>query len=71
MGSNATADAASLVISKAFLVYNVLLTDSNFLPHRIIVDAGNGTVLSDQPFVILTPTEPSPIVPSPPTGKVQ
>jgi hypothetical protein len=40
VGSNATADAASLVISKGFLVYNVLVTDSNFLPHRIIVDAG-------------------------------
>jgi hypothetical protein len=46
VGSNATADAASLVISKGFLVYNVLVTDSNFLLHRIIVDAGNGTVSS-------------------------
>ena len=66
VGPNTTSDAASLVISKGFLVYHVLVTDSNFQMHRIIIDAGNGAVLSDQPFTIPTPTQPTPPSPTGP-----
>lgn len=43
------ADSGTLIVQKAFLVYNIIVLDPNNRVHRIIVDAGNGKILSNDP----------------------
>jgi hypothetical protein len=47
-GSNASAIAAFIHRENGFLVYDVFVLDSNNNVHRVIVDPGNGKVLSSQ-----------------------
>jgi uncharacterized membrane protein YkoI len=47
-GSNSSAVAAFIHPERGFLVYNVFVLDSNNNIHRVIVDPGNGTVLSNR-----------------------
>jgi hypothetical protein len=47
-GSNSSAVAAFIHPERGFLVYDVFVLDSNNNVHRLIVDPGNGKVLSNQ-----------------------
>lgn len=47
VGANSSANSATLVVLRGYLVYDVLVTDSNNILHRVIVDAGNGNTLSN------------------------
>ena len=48
VGGNSSAVAAFIHPENGFLVYNVIVLDSNNNIHRVIVDAGNGKLLSSQ-----------------------
>src|SRR5438067_5661645 len=48
VGGNSSAVAAFMRPENGFLVYNVIVLDANNTIHRVIVDAGNGKVLSSQ-----------------------
>jgi hypothetical protein len=54
-GSNASAAAVAAFIhpENGFLVYNVFVLDPNNTIHRVIVDPGNGKVLSNQPMSMM------------------
>ena len=52
-GSNTSAVAAFIHPERGFLVYDVFVLDSNDNVHRIIVDPGNGKVLSNQPMSLM------------------
>ena len=52
-GSNSSAVAAFIHPERGFLVYNVFVLDTNDNIHRIIVDPGNGKVLSNQPMSLM------------------
>src|SRR5919202_4862586 len=54
-GSNASAAAVAAFIhpENGFLVYNVFVLDPNNNIHRVIVDPGNGKVLSNQPMSMM------------------
>ena len=52
-GSNSSAVAAFIHPENGFLVYNVLVLDSSNNIHRVIVDPGNGKVLSNQPMSMM------------------
>jgi hypothetical protein len=61
-GSNASAVAAFIHPENGFLVYDVYVLDSSNNIHRVIVDPGNGRVLSNQPMSmmdIMTMAHPS------------
>jgi uncharacterized iron-regulated membrane protein len=47
-GSNSSAVAAFIHPQRGFLVYDVFVLDSSNNIHRVIVDPGNGKVLSNQ-----------------------
>ena len=48
LSSNAHAVAANLGQENGFLVYTIWVVDSNYNFHRIVVDAGNGHILTSQ-----------------------
>jgi uncharacterized membrane protein YkoI len=48
VAGNSSAVAAFIHPENGFLVYNVIVLDANNNIHRVIVDAGNGKVLSSQ-----------------------
>jgi len=48
VGTNSSAVAAFIHPESGFLVYNVFVMDGNNNIHKVIVDAGNGKVLSNQ-----------------------
>jgi uncharacterized membrane protein YkoI len=48
LSSNAHAVAANLGQENGFLVYTIWVVDSNYNFHRIVVDAGNGRMLTSQ-----------------------
>src|SRR5919206_1020175 len=52
-GSNSSAVAAFIHPENGFLVYNILVLDSSNIIHRVIVDPGNGKVLSNQPMSMM------------------
>ena len=52
-GSNASAVAAFIHPERGFLVYDVFVLDSSNNIHRVIVDPGNGKVLSNQPLSLM------------------
>ena len=52
-GSNSSAVAAFIHPERGFLVYDVFVLDSNDNIHRVIVDPGNGKVLSNQPMSLM------------------
>jgi hypothetical protein len=52
-GSNASALAAFIHPERGFLVYNVLVLDSSNNIHRVIIDPGNGKILSNQPMSMM------------------
>jgi hypothetical protein len=52
-GSNSTAVAAFIHPERGFLVYDVFVLDPNDNIHRVIVDPGNGKVLSNQPMSLM------------------
>ena len=52
VGSNAHAVSARLAVVHGFLVYRALVVDSNYDFHTVVVDAGNGKVLSSAPLSI-------------------
>ena len=52
-GSNSSAVAAFIHPENGFLVYHVLVLDSSNNIHRVIVDPGNGKVLSNQPMSMM------------------
>src|SRR5919202_2647368 len=52
-GSNSSAVAAFIHPENGFLVYNILVLDSSNNIHRVIVDPGNGKVLSNQPMSMM------------------
>jgi hypothetical protein len=52
-GSNSSAIAAFIHPERGFLVYQVFVLDSNDNIHRVIVDPGNGKVLSNQPMSMM------------------
>jgi hypothetical protein len=52
-GSNSSAVAAFIHPERGFLVYNVLVLDSSNNIHRVIVDPGNGRVLSNQVMSVM------------------
>ena len=53
VGGNSSAVAAFIHPENGFLVYNVIVLDFNNNIHRVIVDAGNGKVLSSQSMSIM------------------
>jgi len=55
VGSNASAAAVAAFIhpENGFLVYNVFVLGPNNIIHRVIVDPGNGKVLSNQPMSMM------------------
>lgn len=52
-GSNSSAVAAFIHPERGFIVYDVFVLDSNDNIHRVIVDPGNGRVLSNQPMSLM------------------
>jgi hypothetical protein len=52
-GSNSSAVSAFIHPERGFLVYDVLVLDSSNNIHRVIVDPGNGKVLSNQPMSLM------------------
>jgi uncharacterized membrane protein YkoI len=52
-GSNSSAIAAFIHPERGFLVYQVCVLDSNDNIHRVIVDPGDGKVLSNQPMSMM------------------
>jgi hypothetical protein len=52
-GSNSSAVAAFIHPERGFLVYDVFVLDTNDNVHRVIVDPGNGKVLSNQPMSLM------------------
>jgi hypothetical protein len=48
VGGDAHAVSSHLGVENGFLVYTIWTIDSNNNIHRVIVDAGDGTVLSNQ-----------------------
>jgi hypothetical protein len=52
-GSNSSAVAAFIHPERGFIVYDVFVLDSNDSIHRVIVDPGNGRVLSNQPMSLM------------------
>jgi hypothetical protein len=54
-GSNSSAGAVAAFIhpENGFLVYDVFVLDSSNIIHRVIVDPGNGKVLSNQPMSLM------------------
>jgi hypothetical protein len=48
VGNNATTIAAFIHPEKEFIVYDVFAIDSNNIPHKVVVDPGNGNILSTQ-----------------------
>jgi uncharacterized membrane protein YkoI len=55
-GSNASAVAAFIHPENGFLVYDVFVLDSSNNIHRVIVDPGNGKVLSNQQMSMMHPS---------------
>jgi hypothetical protein len=51
--SNSSAIAAFTHPERGFLVYDVFVLDSSNNIHRVIVDPGNGKVLSNQPLSLM------------------
>ena len=52
-GSNSSAVAAFIHPERGFLVYDVFVLDSSNNIHRVIVDPGNGKVLSNQQMSLM------------------
>src|SRR5215831_8211766 len=52
VGNNSHAVSARLAVLHGFLVYRALVVDSNYDLHTVLVDAGNGNVLSSAPLSI-------------------
>jgi hypothetical protein len=52
-GSNSSAVAAFIHPERGFLVYDVFVLDTNDNIHRVIVDPGNGKVLSNIPMSLM------------------
>jgi hypothetical protein len=52
VGINAHAVSARLAVVHGFLAYRALVVDSNYDFHTVLVDAGNGNVLSSAPLSI-------------------
>lgn len=52
VGINAHAVSARLAVVHGLLVYRALVVDSNYDFHTVVVDAGNGNVLSSAPLSI-------------------
>ena len=52
VGTNAHAVSVRLAVVHGFLVYRALVVDSNYGFHNVLVDAGNGKVLSSAPLSI-------------------
>src|SRR6476620_8901724 len=50
VGNNSHAVAAHIGVQNGYLVYTVWVIDPNMKFNRVIVDAGNGKVLSNQPI---------------------
>ncbi len=48
LGNNATTLAAFIHPEREYIVYNVYALDANNKPHKVIVDPGNGSILSTQ-----------------------
>ena len=52
-GSNSSAVAAFIHPERGFLVYDIFVLDPNDSIHRVIVDPGNGKVISNQPMSLM------------------
>jgi hypothetical protein len=52
-GSNTSAVAAFIHPENGFLVYDVFVLDSSNNIHKVIVDPGNGRILSNQPMSLM------------------
>jgi hypothetical protein len=52
VGTNAHAVSVRLAVVHGFLIYRALVVDSNYGFHIVLVDAGNGKVLSSAPLSI-------------------
>jgi hypothetical protein len=52
-GLNSSAVAAFIHPERGFLVYDVFVLDTNDNVHRVLVDPGNGKVLSNQPISLM------------------
>ena len=50
VGNNSHAVSARLAVLHGFLVYRALVVDSNYDLYTVLVDAGNGSVLSSAPL---------------------
>jgi hypothetical protein len=50
VGNNSHAVAAHFGVENGFLVYTVWVIDGTYNFHRVVVDAGNGKVLANQPI---------------------
>src|ERR687886_57198 len=53
IGSNASAVAAFIHPENGFLVYNVFVLDSSNIIHKVIVDPGNGRILTNQQMSLM------------------
>jgi hypothetical protein len=53
VGTNAHAVSVRLAVVHGFLVYRALVVDSKYGFHTVLVDAGNGKVLSSAPLSIV------------------
>src|ERR671933_2134558 len=52
-GSNASAVAAFIHPENGFLVYDVFILDSSNIIHKVIVDPGNGRILTNQQMSLM------------------
>jgi uncharacterized membrane protein YkoI len=73
VGSNSHAVAANLGQENGFLTYTVWVADGSYNFHRIVVDAGNGNILTSQNMSIardMLGAGGSPLI-SPPSGPIR
>lgn len=45
IGNNSHATSVSLGVENGFLIYRATVMDSQYVAHKVIIDAGNGNVL--------------------------
>lgn len=72
VGNNSHAVAANLGQEGGFLVYTIWIVDSNYNFHRVVVDAGNGNVLTSENMSMapnIRGLGGSPLI-SPPSGPI-
>ena len=53
VGEGSVVDTASLTVQKGFLIYEIIVFDKHGGQHRVLVDAGDGRILTDDPVPLI------------------